>query len=152
MRYLKSILLCIPVLIVSYPVVAVLLLTRWDGYTTVFGNEKWGRGNGHYKHATKGYWQEFLWLAYRNPINNMMNSLAVTCKPYILIGNRKTGDKIAGGFYKIHMGKAWEIYWIKPYGKFCIRVRLGWKIEGKNPGEKCPLVFAIHPVMKYRGV
>lgn len=151
MKYALNILLCALVLPFQYPAVALLLLTRWDGRTTIFGNEKWGRGNDHHTHATKGYWQEFNWLTYRNPINNMMNRFSVIGRPYILVGNPNTGDKSEGGFYRVRMGKAWEIYWIYPYGRHCIRVRLGWKIHRKNPGENCPLVFVINPFMPYRG-
>ena len=151
MRYFLNILTCAIVLPFQYPAVALLLLTKWDGRSTVFGNEKWGRANNHYSHATKGYWQEFLWLTYRNPINNMMNRFAVKRGACILYGDREIGDKIAGGFYRIKMGEYWEIYWVYPYGKHCIRVRLGWKIEGKQFGEMCPMVFAVRPIMNYRG-
>jgi len=149
---------CIPAMVISVPVVAVLLLTSWDGRTTIFGNAKWGRANDHFAYPTKGYWQEFNWLVLRNPVNNLAGQfLGVPQRPYELIGDENIGDKIAGGFYAIHMpledGPAWEYYWIKPYNildqKRCIRARIGWKIKD-NIG-KAAFVFAINPWKKYLG-
>jgi hypothetical protein len=154
MVYVRNLLICAMLLPLQYIVVPILLLTKWDGYTTWFGNNKHGRGNKHFEHTTKGFWQEFLWLTYRNPINNLMNSFGVTCQ-YIqgVKGNPNIGDKIAGGWYFLRMGKYWEFYYVKPYlKKHCVRVRLGWKIAGKNVGELCPMVFAIRPIQNYSGV
>lgn len=145
-------LICIPMIIVSAPVVAILLLTKWDGYSTIFGNSKWGRANNHFAYPTKTYWEEFNWLVIRNPVNNLMShSLALKMKPYTLEGDENIGDKIAGGFYKITMGKGWEYYYIKPYGTRCIRIRIGWKIKG-NDTELAPFVFAINFWKSYSGV
>lgn len=152
MRYFINLLICAMALPLQYMAVPLLLLTKWDGTSTLFGNRLYGRGNSHPVHGTKGFWQEFVWLTYRNPINNLLNALAVPCVDYKLTGNPRIGDKIAGGMYKIKMGKAWEFYYIKPYmKKHCARVRLGWKIEGKAPGEMCPMVFMVRPIMNYSG-
>jgi len=67
MLYLRNLLIAALVLPFQYVVVPILLLTRWNGRTTWFGNEKWGRGHGHFEHHTETYWEEFVWLTYRNP-------------------------------------------------------------------------------------
>ena len=74
MIYLRNLLIAALFLPTQYIAVPILLLTKWDGRTTWWGNSKWGRGTDHFEHATKGFWQELVWLTYRNPINNLMNS------------------------------------------------------------------------------
>lgn len=152
-------LLCIPAMVASIPVVSILLLTSWDGRSTIFGNAKWGRGNTHPSpdNRTIGYWQEWKWLVWQNPVNNLMAiTLAISGKTYVVSGDEGIGDKLKPGFYAIRMGWAWEYYWIKPYkilGKRrCIRVRLGWKIYGTSRGDLCPYVWAINPFKEYSGV
>lgn len=137
----------------QFPIVALLLLTKWDGRSTIFGNEKWGRGENHYSHPTVGYWQQFVWLTLRNPTNNLC-AITLACyrtQNISSTGDLNIGDKIAGGHYYIKMGRAWEYYLIVPYGRHCIRVRLGWKIAGKNVGELCGYVLVINPFMPYSG-
>lgn len=146
-----------PAILASIPVVAILLLTKWDGRTTIFGNSKWGRGNDHFAHATKGYWQEFVWLVLRNPVNNLHSHkfAARMSFPRIPYGNPHIGDKIGEGFYKILMTPFFEYYLIKAYkifgGRRCIRIRFGWKIKD-NLEETAPFVFAINPWRTYSGV
>lgn len=60
----------VPVWLISLPIIAIALLTPWEGKRFWFGNYLWGRGNNHPGHPTVGYWQEFTWLALRNPISN----------------------------------------------------------------------------------
>ena len=155
MLYLRNLLIAALVLPFQYVIVPILLLTRWNGRTTWFGNEKWGRGHGHFEHHTETYWEEFVWLTYRNPINNLMNRFGATYMWPISIpyGNPQIGDKVAGGWYFARMGKFWELYVIIPYPgkKHCVRIRLGWKIVGKKPGELCPMVVAIRPIQNYYG-
>lgn len=148
--------ICVPAIIISLPVVAVLLRTKWDGRTTIFGNAKWGRGNDHPDHAAKNYWQEFNWVALRNPVNNLQALyLAVAQKDYKLEGDHPIGDKVAGGSYFIKMGRAWEFYYIKPYTVFgsrrCVRFRAGWKIES-NTKSVASFVFAVNPIKSFKGV
>lgn len=147
--------MCIPLIVVSIPVVAIMLLTKWDGYTTIFGNAKWGKANEHFSYPTKGWWQEFNWLVLRNPINNFMSiTLGAKPKPYTLEGTPDIGEKIAAGSYFITMGYAIEHYLIKPYTLFgssrCLRVRIGWKIKD-NVQPLAPFVFAINPWKPYSG-
>lgn len=149
MRYLLSLLFVIPCIILGYPIIAVMLLTPWDGRTTWFGSAKHGKGEDK---GMEGYWQQFLWLAWRNPVNNLLSiTLAVPYTSNILIGDADIGDKTHGGLYRIKMGNAWEIYWIKPYGKRCIRFRAGWKINGKIQGELCEMVLTFDPMKEYLG-
>lgn len=155
LSFLVFTVICLPCIIVSIPVVAYLLHTPWDGLTTIFGNAKWGRGTAHPTYKAVGFWQEFIWLVWRNPVNNLMAIyLGVAHKPsYWLEGKPDIGDKIAAGFYQARMGWAWEYYWIKPYTVFgskrCVRVRIGWKIYN-NPG-RASYVFAINPWKVYLG-
>lgn len=141
--------------IIGVPVVAVMLLTKWNGRTTLWGNEKWGRGTNHFDFPTKGWWQEFVWLALRNPANNLATiGFSIPQRPFTLEGKADIGDKKAPGFYKITSRFGWEYYWIKPYNVFksrrCIRIRIGWKING-NTEFTAPFVFVVHPWKKYRG-
>ena len=155
---LLNLTLVFPLIAVSILVVALLLLTKWDGRSTVFGNSKWGRANDHFAFPTKGFWQEFNWLVLRNPVNNFhTQTLAVTASPYVINGDETIGDKIAGGFYEVLRLKRfrfWEYYWIKPYSVFgarrCIRVRIGWKLHD-CADSKAAFVFAINPFKKYTG-
>jgi hypothetical protein len=146
----------LPAIATSIFFVPLMLLTKWDGRTTIFGNEKWGRGNNHFSFPTKGFGQELVWLIWRNPVNNLHSvTLATLCLSSRLIGNPNIGDKIAGGFYSAFSNAgAWEYYWVKPYILFgaarCIRVRIGWKI--KDAGLFAPFVFAINPWKPYSGL
>lgn len=147
---------CVPLMLVSVPVVALLLLTKWDGRTTWFGNSKHGRATNHFDHPTKGsYWLEFNWLVLRNPINNFAGHvLAAAMRDYDVWGDEPIGDKVAGGFYGVKMGPYWEYYWIKPYTIFgsrrCVRARIGWKINGTTTPE-ASFVFVLNPWKTYRG-
>jgi hypothetical protein len=155
MRYIFNLLLCALAFLPQFVVVPILLLTKWKGFSTWFGNEKWGRGNAHFEHHTEGFWEEFHWLTIRNPINNLFNRFgALYVYPVnIVAGNPNIGDNIAGGFCFADMGKYWEFYCIIPYLKNrCVRIRLGWKIIGKKPGELCPMVVVFNPIQNYSGV
>lgn len=146
----------LPIFILSFIVVPLLLITKWDARSTVFGNFKWGRATDHYLYPTRNnYWREFVWLVLRNPIYNFdAVNLAVNQKPYTLVGDPEIGDKLKGGFYRVKMGWAWEYYWIKPYTlngqRRCIRLRIGWKIAG-NDTPTAQFVFSVNPIRKYLG-
>jgi hypothetical protein len=146
---------CIPVIILGLFVIPILLLTSWDGTTTPWGNARWGKGETNPAWMKTGYWNNFVWLALRNPDNNYdTTTLAINKKPYTWQGNLVIGDQIAPGFYAIAMGWAWEYYWIYKYnflGARCIRIRFGWKINGATT-PTVPFVFAINPWANYGGV
>lgn len=130
----------VPAMLVSVPVVACMLLTKWDGYTTIFGNSKWGRANNHPYFPTKGYWSEFNWLVWRNPVNNL--------KAHLLAPKRRPHQMFplqAGKYiiYVARMGWYWEYYWELPYGNRVFRLRAGWKLNSEdNPA----FVFAFNPI------
>lgn len=152
--FLIFLLVCLPMMVLSVPVVAVLLLTKWNGRSTIFGNAKWGRANNHFTYPTKGWWQEFNWLVIRNPVNNLLTkTLAIDWGDRLrnLNGDEDIGDKTHGGFYKCHVIglPIWEYYWVKPYGKKCIRVRIGWKLF--NADRPAAFVFAVNPWKVYLG-
>lgn len=150
--FLIWLLITMPVKVVSVPVVAVLLLTSWDGRNTVFGNRTYGRGTNHPDHGTQGkYWLEFNWLVLRNPCWNLDNEVLCLGKgEYTASGDLGISDKHRGGFYSVRQGWAWEYYWIKPYGiKRCIRARIGWKLF--NPDStKAAFVFSVNPFKPFR--
>lgn len=148
----------LPIIFAGYPVVALLLLTSWDGRSTIWGNRKWGRAREHPSpdSRTSGYWSELLWLAWRNPVNNLFcEVLAVDWSQEIrrVRGDEDIGDKKRGGFYAASVGDIWEYYWVKPYTVFgarrCVRARIGWKIL--NADMPAAFVFAINPWKKYLG-
>ena len=61
----------LPILLLSFIIVPILCLTKWDGTTTWFGNFKYGRGDTHYKAPSEGkYWKQVLFLCIRNPVSN----------------------------------------------------------------------------------
>lgn len=145
----------LPVYLVSFVVVPLMLLTKWKGYTTVFGNAKWGRGNAHPTNPTKSYCQELNWLVIRNPVNNLLTKYLAVGVPegYRLKGDPNIGDKIKGGYYYATSTDAWEYYRVKPYnllGRRCIRIRLGWKMV--NSDSPAAWVLVINPFKKYLGV
>jgi len=144
-------------MIISPLIVAAMLLTKWDGHTTIFGNQKWGRATDHYAFPTNGkYWREFNWLVLRNPVNNLLTyNLAFTDGPHLgeIKGNPNISDKTFGGFYKAKWGCAWEYYLVKPYdffGRRCLRIRIGWKLV--NADKPAAFVFVINPWKKYSGL
>lgn len=146
---------CVPCILLSVPVVACLLRTDWDGRTTIFGNAKWGRANNHPINPTQGYWQEFKWLVWRNPVNNLFCKILAIRNDddvYTISGDPDIDNDSRAGFYVARQRWAWEYYWIKPYGDRtrCLRARIGWKIHlGDDPAA---FVFAINPWKKYSGV
>ncbi len=155
--FLIWIFVCIPAIIIAPFVVSVLLLTKWDGRSTIFGNRRHGRGNNHFSFPTKGYWQEFNWLVLRNPVSNLcFETLAIKqdfykikCVPVCNIG-----DKDNEGYYLIKMGKFWEFHYIKKYTIFgfkkCIRLRAGWRIKD-NENKTASFTFQFNPIKTYRG-
>lgn len=146
-----------PVSILAIPCLAIALLTDWSGTSHFFGNCKWGKATSHYLASTDNkYWKELSWLGLRNPIYNFkLWTLGVIMLPsYHFFGDDNIGDKLAGGSYKILMGKFWEYYYIKPYtifgSKRCIRLRFGWKLKN-NMFAKAEFVFAFNPWKRYEG-
>lgn len=147
MRYAFYTLAFLTGIIISFPAVALLLLTSWDGRTTLFGNARHGRGNEHFSTPTNDYWQEFKWLTIRNPVNNLCELLAAPTGASIISGNTGIIDQREQGSYRITMGGYWEYGMVKFYGKRCLRIRLGWKILGNQDGT-CDYVLSVIPFMR----
>lgn len=88
MKFLASTAIFIPwaiVWLISLFIVPFMLLTKWDGRTTWFGNFKYGRGDTHYKAPSEGkYWKQYRFLCIRNPVSNFgKHQLAVDDKPWV---------------------------------------------------------------------
>lgn len=141
----------LPAIVLGYPVLAILLLTKWDGRSTPWGNEKWGRATTHPSVPTTGYLSQLIWMAWRNPVYNLYAiTLAAPAGARWGEGDPGIGDKYHGGFYRVRSGVFWEYYWVKPYGARCIRARWGWKMQA-NTGP-ASFVFSINPWKEYAGV
>lgn len=115
MKFLASTLLFIPwaiVWVVSLFVVPFMLLTKWDGKTTIFGNFKYGRGDTHYSAPSDGeYWKQVRFLVIRNPVSNFgKRILAVDDKPWVWL-------------YDVQVYKAlhWKYGWKLPSGEMPTR-------------------------------
>lgn len=74
MRFLISfsifLLAWLPMAFVGLFAVAAMLLTEWDGRTTWFGNYLYGRLGNHHMPANPTFWQQWNFLAVRNPVSN----------------------------------------------------------------------------------
>lgn len=113
MRFLASSIIFIPwavAWVVSLVAVPFMLLTKWDGKTTIFGNFKYGRGDTH-ESFTGGYWGQVLFLIIRNPVSNFgKHQLAVDDKPCVWL-------------YDVQVYKAlhWKYGWKLPSGEMPTR-------------------------------
>lgn len=143
----------IPLIVVSAFVVPVMLMKGWEGYTTWFGNRKYGRfGNKAY--WTESRFQEWLFLVIRNPISNFgKETMSVTLtQPVIGIGDPEITDGKPGitGYYYARSGWKWEVRMVyKTFPGRCFEGRWGWKMLGKQQGDKCTFVCRENPFKKY---
>lgn len=127
------ILVWLPVWIVSLVAVPLMLWMDWTGYTTWFGNFKWGTGTTHYKAKADTFWKKYYFLCFRNPISNFSSTvLAVSAsKSWVWLYDRK----IVGNFYL-------KYGWKNPSGElpnvrtFIFRP---WFHTSKNFKETAPL-------------
>lgn len=117
MRFAVSLLICLllwlPLAAIGLLVVWALLLTSWDGRTTWFGNFLYGRNGNHHVPANPTFWQQWIFLAIRNPVSNF------------------------GKFTLSRSGQAWlEERWLGRIG-----VLYGWKNPDPRIGFRRPFVF-----------
>lgn len=87
-------LIFVPMVLISFPCVALLLLTPWSGGTTWFGNVLYPRGVGN-KHmpANPTYWQQWNFLCLRNPASNFGKQvLAVQDAPWVWLEEKHLFD------------------------------------------------------------
>ncbi|MHB8981453.1 hypothetical protein [Thiobacillus sp.] len=132
MKFLASTLIWfgvfLPMVLISFPVVAAMLLTKWDGKTTWFGNWKYGRGDTHYKAPSEGiFWKQWRFLCIRNPASNFgKRVLSVKDAKWVWLHDRR----IVGRFH-------WKYGWKDAVAEngglrtFVYRPWL-WKRRGKN--------------------
>ena len=112
MKFLASTLIWfvafLPILLLSFFIVPFMLLTKWDGKTTVFGNHKYGRGDTHYKAPSNGeYWKQARFLVIRNPVSNFGKQvLSVKNKPWVWLEDKQV-------FKSFH----WKYGWKLPSGE-----------------------------------
>lgn len=120
MQFLASLLifssLWFPFAIVGLPATFALLLTKWDGTTTWFGNYLYGRqGNSHVS-PDPSLFEQWRFLAVRNPVSNF-GKFTLSRGPY---------------------DRAWLVE--KRLGRFGILY--GWKHhDDRLPGSRRPFVF-----------
>lgn len=90
-------LLQLPMIVTSFFVVPIMLLTAWEGKTTWFGNWKYGRGDTHYKAPSEGlYWKQVRFLCIRNPVSNFGKQvLSIKDAPWVWLVDKK----LIGNFY-----------------------------------------------------
>lgn len=114
----------LPLILLSFVVVPVLLLTRWDGKTTWFGNWKYGRGDTHYKAPSNGeYWKQYRFLCIRNPVSNFGKQvLSVKDAPWVWL-------------YDVRIYKALHIKfgWKRPSGEVPGMRSFVWRPYFKRP-------------------
>lgn len=116
-------LLQLPMMLLSFLVTPLLCLTKWEGFTTWFGNDKWGRGDTHYKAPSEGvYWKQVRFLCIRNPIANFgtLGPVSAPNMPVNIVRFPWLHDQ--------HLGGGW--YW-----------KYGWK----NPREASSAVGIVYP-------
>lgn len=111
MKFLASTLIFVfakfPVILVSFIVVPFMLLSKWDGRTTWFGNFKWGRGKEHYKFPATTRWRQWVFLCIRNPVSNFGKQvLAVKDAPWVWLHDQQI-------YKRFH----WKYGWKTPSGE-----------------------------------
>lgn len=105
--------LFLPMILLSFIVVPFMLLTKWDGTTTWFGNFKYGRGDTHYAAPSEGkYWKQLRFLCIRNPVSNfgkrvLSVSAAIEWPLSVLGGPWLIDQHVVGTFY-------WMYGWKNP--------------------------------------
>ena len=108
--------LWLPMVAISLPVVFLLLLTKWDGKTTWFGNYLYGRKGNHHTPFNPTLFDEWNFLAIRNPVSNF-GKFTLSRGPY---------DKA----------------WLVEKRGWHIGILYGWKNhDDRLPGSRRPFVF-----------
>ncbi len=105
-----------------------------------------------------GYWNLYCWLAWRNPLNYFGYTILGIIVP-INLYNSNIGDGIGQepGFIQtevvINEKVYYEYYFIKKLDTtHCIRIRIGYKLNGKRKGDIAQWVFVISPYHSYNGI
>lgn len=133
-------------------------LLRWfdnvDIYPDVFRDF-----SVYYQVFIGSFWNHYIWLAWRNPLNYFgymilgeINDLHRPIKDDNIGDgtNQKPGIRIIEE--EINDNTLYEYYYIKKWSSTkCLRVRIGWKMAGKHPGQFLQWVFVISPWHSYDG-
>lgn len=153
-------LLVFPLILLGYVLTPIGLRYGFHGVLWPWGNDDHPDNGGKFwkKRCGDNNWCAYQWFANRNPAFNFGKYVM----GFVSSGNAvrvagvtgKIGDLKAEGWYYARDGWAWEIYWIRRWQRWpdkCIRFRCGWKIDGKQAGERCAFCFAPNPIMPYSG-
>lgn len=106
----------LPMLLIGLPVVALMLLTAWDGKTTWFGNYLYGRKGNSHMPPNPSRFDEWSFLALRNPISNF-------------------------GKFALARGKD-SGAWLIDKRLWRIGILYGWKLsDPRLPNQQRPFVF-----------
>lgn len=115
--FLIFLLLWLPMVILSLPVVAVMLRTDWTGTTTWFGNVLYGRYGNTHTPTNPSLFQQWWFLCVRNPVSNFgkftLSTSDVNSWAWLI------DQKILGRLYLLY----------------------GWKNSDSRIGNRRPFVF-----------
>lgn len=130
----------------------------FNGILWWWGNDDHADAGGEFWRTQCGgtWWCKYQWFALRNASFNWAKygPLGVKLRPYTHKGDADIGDAKKGGSYWCRMTGTpfFEYYLIIPYGKRCVRVRIGWKMYGGASGSACQFCFVVNPFKAYSGV
>lgn len=134
-------------------------LPKWAEWC--WGNKDHGNDGGSFWIKRSQNWPNWLrcywWLAVRNPTFNWSKyviGVAINNYPAATYGNTNVDedDGITGWYFSV--GEMWEFRFVgfpyKLFGRdFCVKLRFGWKIQGKNIGETAQFCFVPNPVCAF---
>lgn len=151
--YIIWLFLCVPMFVVSLFVTPFMLWQGWEGYTTWFGNRKYGR-YGNTAYPASNFWQSFVFLVIRNPVSNFGKEVISykVSQPVISEGKLDITDGAPGieGQYFIRSGWRWEVRMVyKTFPGKCFEGRWGWKLNDKSMGDECTFVCRANPFKKF---
>ena len=116
--------IALPCFLIGIVFVPIALKSGWEGYTTIWGNYKYGKGTTHFAHPTNNnFWLEYNWLAFRNPCSNL--GKRYLCAP-------------------ADASWPWFIEKEKVLGKVKFGIKYGWK-TGTEEGTR---TFLFRPYMR----
>lgn len=105
-----------PLVILSLPIIFLMLLTKWEGKTTWFGNYLYGRMGNTHTPTNPNILEQWWFLAIRNPVSNF-------------------------GKFILSVGPDSTKWLERLEGKY-IGVLYGWKNpDSRLPGNRRPFVF-----------
>ena len=154
---LIKILLDLPMMIIGLFVVPFGLRYGFKGILWPWGNDDHPDNGGNFwrKNCGESWWCAYQWFALRNPTFNFGKYVLgheLNKDAYRTSGTLEPiGDTKGAGWYWATDDEAWEFYLIKPYLNKCVRVRIGWKLDGRKAGEIAAFVFAVSLFKSFTG-